>query len=183
MRVKVTHVAVGVAATGTALISTVTWAAADGDGGGHGRTVEERLSGYQEDPLVLSTTGQGTFRATVDTDRGELAWTLRYSSLEGAVTQAHIHFGGKAQSGMISAFLCSNLPGAPAGTQPCPPAPAQVSGVLRAVDVIGPAAQGIAPGEISELLAALRADKTYVNVHSDTYPGGEIRAQIDRQRG
>ena len=183
MRIRDARLAVGVVSVGVALAGTVTWAAADGGDGGRGDAVSERLSGYEEDPLVLSTTGQGTFRANVDAERGEVAWTLRYSSLEGAVTQAHIHLGGEAQSGMISAFLCSNLTGAPAGTQPCPPAPAVVSGVIRAVDVIGPAAQGIAPGELDELLAALRAEKTYVNVHSEKYPGGEIRAQIDHKHG
>ena len=56
-------------------------------------------------------------------------------------------------------------------------------GAIRAVDVIGPAtaptAQGIAPGEFAELLAAIRADTTYVNVHSSLYPGGEIRSQLE----
>jgi hypothetical protein len=51
--------------------------------------------------------------------------------------------------------------------------------------VIGPAGQGIAAGEFAELLAAMRAGVTYVNVHSTLYPGGEIRAQIsaDDHRG
>ena len=30
-----------------------------------------------------------------------------------------------------------------------------------------------------ELIDAMRADRTYVNVHSTTWPGGEIRSQID----
>ena len=34
--------------------------------------------------------------------------------------QAHIHFGGPRQSGGISVYLCTNLPGGPAGTQACP---------------------------------------------------------------
>ena len=44
----------------------------------------------------------------------------------------------------------------------------------------GPAGQGIAPGEYEELLRAIRAGATYANVHSTKYPGGEIRAQLDR---
>ena len=45
--------------------------------------------------------------------------------------------------------------------------------------MVGPAARGIAPGQIDELIRAIRAGATYVNVHSSpTYPGGEIRGQI-----
>ena len=204
MRNRNARLGIGVATTVLALASTVGWAVADGggsDGGDgdrsasdrgdgdrgdrdrgdrdRGDSVSERLTGYEEDPLVLSTTGHGTFRAKVDVDSGEIRWALRYSDLEGTVTQAHIHVGGAAQSGGISAFLCSNLPAAPAGTQACPPAPGRVSGVIRAAQVIGPVPQGIDAGQIVELLAALRADKTYVNVHSEKYPGGEIRAQLE----
>ncbi len=34
------------------------------------------------------------------------------------------------------------------------------------------------PGEFDELVSALRAGATYVNVHTDGRPGGEIRGQI-----
>jgi hypothetical protein len=81
-------------------------------------------------------------------------------------------------NGGISVFLCSNLGNGPAGTQPCPPAPATIKGVAMAADVVGPAAQGIAPGELGELIAAMRAGLTYANVHSKMFPNGEIRAQL-----
>jgi hypothetical protein len=55
---------------------------------------------------------------------------------------------------------------------------ATVAGTVRAADVVGPTAQGIEPGEFAELVAAVRAGVTYVNVHSTKYPGGEIRAQL-----
>ena len=42
----------------------------------------------------------------------------------------------------------------------------------------GAAGQGIAAGEFAELVAALRAGVTYVNVHSSTFGGGEIRGQL-----
>jgi hypothetical protein len=145
------------------------------------RKVDERLTGYQEQPLALSTTGNGHFQAWIHRFSQEIEYRLTYSDLEGTVTQAHIHFGAENQAAGIAVFLCSNLGNGPAGTQPCPAAPATVTGTIRPQDVIGPMGQGIAPGEFDELMAALKAGFTYVNVHSTKYPGGEIRAQIDRR--
>jgi hypothetical protein len=170
--------AVGVILTATAAGTSV---ASSGDSidGRHGSSLQVRLSGYEEDPLVVSTTGAGTFRAQISDRRQEISYRLSYERLEGNVLQAHIHFGGRAQSGGISVFLCTNLGNGPAGTQLCPAAPGSVSGVLRPADVIGPAGQGIAAGQFEELADAIREGTTYVNVHSSLYPGGEIRAQLD----
>lgn len=144
--------------------------------------IRERLTGYEEDPATVSTTGKGTFHAKVDRGKDQISWRLRYSDTESAVTQAHIHFGGRHQSGGISVFLCSNLPSPPPGTQACPNPSGTVTGVIDADDVIGPSGQGIAAGQLEELIDALRAGVTYVNVHTMGYPGGEIRAQIDFDR-
>jgi hypothetical protein len=56
-----------------------------------------------------------------------------------------------------------------------------VQGTLHAADVIGPAAQGIDPGQFGELVRAIRAGATYANVHTEKYPGGEIRTQLRRR--
>jgi hypothetical protein len=166
----VAGVAVAATAVGTA-------AMAGGDSSASGSNdVQERLTGYEEDPLVLSTTGPGQFRARIN--QRQIFYRLSYRALEGTVTQAHIHLGGLAQSGGISVFLCTNLGNGPADTQACPAAPATVSGDIGPADVIGPAGQGITAGQFAELLAAIRAGATYVNVHSTLYPGGEIRAQL-----
>lgn len=149
---------------------------------GGGNDIRERLTGYQEDPLALSTTGKGTFHARIDKSGQRIVYRLSYADLEGSVTQAHIHLGGRAQSGGIIVFLCSNLPGSPAGTPACPMPDGTVTGTIEPADVIGPANQGIDPGEFGELVAAIRSGTTYANVHSTKYPGGEIRAQIDRAK-
>lgn len=136
------------------------------------------LVGYQEVPAV-STTGFGTFEATLNRDRTQLTYKLSYGGLEGNVTQSHIHFGQRAVSAGIAAFLCSNLGNGPAGTQACPASPATITGTLTAADVIGPAAQGITAGEWDELIAAIESGIAYANVHSTKWPGGEIRAQLN----
>jgi CHRD domain len=146
--------------------------------GGGSRNVREHLTGYEETPLTLSTTGFGDFRAEVRDS--EIRYRLSYGGLEGDATQAHIHLGREATTGGVSAFLCSNLGNGPAGTQACPPQPATVSGTIKPADVVGPAGQGINPGEYNELLRAIRAGATYANVHSTKYPSGEIRAQLER---
>ena len=47
----------------------------------------------------------------------------------------------------------------------------------------GARAQGLNTGEMGELIRAMRAGATYVNVHSTTWPTGEIRSQIDGNSG
>lgn len=142
--------------------------------------VKARLDGLQEVPAI-STTGSGSFTARVG--GGVISYTLSYQDLEGGVLQAHIHFGQRAVNGGVSAFLCSNLGNGPAGTQPCPPAPATVSGTITDAEVVGPGGQGIAAGEIDELLDAVDAGVTYANVHTTLHPGGEIRGQLRRGLG
>ena len=138
------------------------------------------LVGYEEVPAI-STRAVGRFRARL-TDEG-IAWTLRYEGIEGgAVTQAHIHFGQRAVNGGISAFLCSGAATPPAGVQACPGQSGTLSGTIGPEDVIGPAGQGGAAGELGELVRAMRHGVTYVNVHSTTFPGGEIRGQVVRRR-
>jgi CHRD domain len=145
------------------------------------KKISEFLTGFEEVPSV-STVASGTFDARISNDDSQIDWELSYSDLEGAVQQAHIHFGQKGVNGGISIWLCGNpnpptiVP--PAGTQTCPPPPATISGTATAANVVGPAGQGIAAGEFAELIRAMRAGKTYANVHSSKFPGGEIRSQI-----
>jgi hypothetical protein len=153
------------------------------------KRISEALTGYEETANpgpggAVSTTGNGTFKARISNDESEIQWELSYNDLEGAVQQAHIHFGQRAITGPISVFLCTNLGNGPALTQPCPPAPATISGTIKAADVTnGANERGISAGELDELIAAIRAGATYVNVHSTRWPGGEIRSQIDGNSG
>jgi hypothetical protein len=177
---RVHRARVGIAVLAASLLAGTAVAvstSAEGDGGS--RVIHARLSGYQENPLALSSAGAGHFRARIDKSAGTISYKLTYDGLEGAVTQAHIHFGSPSQVGGVSVFLCTNLGNGPAGTQACPAAPGTVTGTIAAADVLGPAGQGIAAGEFAELLAAIRANSTYVNVHSDLYPIGEIRSQLE----
>jgi hypothetical protein len=140
------------------------------------RGLKAFLSGYSEVP-ANSTTGVGKFKARINGDTIE--YKLKYRDLEGgAVSAAHIHFGQRDVNGGVSAFLCGG------GSKPaCPASPGEVTGTIAASDVIGPAAQGIAPGEIDELINAIKHGVTYANVHTADFPNGEIRGQIGGGKG
>ena len=134
-----------------------------------------RLDSYQETPLTLSTTGIGSFRIRLSSDG--LHYKLRYEGLSADAIQAHIHFGQRGLSGGIIAFLCG-----PTGASDKPVCPARegtVEGVIDMADIIGPAGQGIAAGELREVIRALRKGAVYANVHTTAFPGGEIRGQVN----
>ena len=139
-------------------------------GGGKRNGLKANLSGYQETPS-LSTPATGRFKAKVNGD--QINYKLSYSGFTTPVLFAHIHFAQFGVDGGVAAFLCGG-----GGKPACPQGSGEVSGTIVASDVVGPANQGIAPGEIAELIAAMRAGFTYANVHSEAYPDGEIRGQI-----
>jgi len=153
-------------------------AAAVAGANGNRHSFDEQLSGYQETP-ALSTPGSGEFSASLDRSAQEIHYQLTFSGLETDATQAHIHFENATNAGPIVVFLCTNLGNGPVGTQACPAAGGTITGTIQAADVgSGAAAQGLAAGEFQELVDAMRAGSTYVNVHSVGHPGGEIRAQL-----
>lgn len=165
--------ALGVAAAGTLGVNAVANAS------DNSASLSEQLTGYQEVP-ALSTPGIGEFRASINTDASEIRYRETFSGLESDVTQSHIHFENRSNAGPIVVFLCSNLGNGPAGTQPCPAGGGTITGTIRPADVgNGAAAQGLAAGEFDELVRAIRAGATYVNVHSVTRQSGEIRAQLE----
>jgi hypothetical protein len=165
----------------------IAWAHSD-------RGIRELLNGVQEVPVV-STTGSGTFQAVMNRDEDEIEYTLTFQQLEGDVTQSHIHIGPSQNTGPIVLWLCQTA-GSPSPTPLTTPQCANVAdaasrrantvtGVLRASDVRPLLTNGIGNGtaanEFAEVIALIRAGKTYVNVHSSMSPGGEIRSQIEGQ--
>jgi hypothetical protein len=159
------------------------------------RRFSEFLSGLKEAPSVVSTTANGTFRATISRDGTEINYVLTFKELEGDVTQAHIHVGLPQNSGGVVLWLCDSEanPSPLATTPPCTQdnpldkRSGRVTGTLTALDVQNLPANGIVgavgmtPGEFEEVLDLIRAGKTYVNLHSSKFGPGEIRSQLDNR--
>jgi len=142
------------------------------------QALKATLDGYQEIPMALSTPGTGRCTASVNKDQQSIKMSLSYSDLEAPVLQAHIHFGRVGVNGGIMLFFCTNLVNGPVGTPLCDPVADSIERTVVADDVVGPAGQGIAAGEISEVVAALRNRTAYCNVHTEKYTGGEIRGNM-----
>ncbi len=107
------------------------------------------LEGSQENPPTGSTaTGTGTF--VLDDVAATLDYNISFSGLSSAQTAAHIH--GPAAVGVNAGVLFGLGTGSPKiGTW-----------------------SSISATDLSRISSGL----TYVNVHSQNFPGGEIRGQI-----
>src|SRR5262245_10309361 len=133
-----------------------------------------KLKGVNEVPSVI-TSASGDFTAKVFADHVD--FTLSYSGLTGDTLFAHIHVGQQHTNGNVMVFLCNNTPMGPA-PRPCPHGSGSVTGSFSASDVIGPAGQGVDPGEFAALLKALDDGASYANVHTSAFGTGEIRGQV-----
>lgn len=142
---------------------------------------------------VLSN-GTGTAKLELDQKAGTVNYTLTYSNVgttapqTGMVSQAHIHFGKRGDSGGILVFFCTNLAFTGTGPTPqsCPTNSGTVSGTWTAADVQAIAGQNVVAGDFNALVEALTSHTAYANVHTvpltgatnTAYPGGEIRGQV-----
>lgn len=143
----------------------------------HHNSLVAQLSPLEQVPSALAKS-RGRFEAEINED-GTLTFTMSYSDMSSPVTQAHIHFGAGKTNGGVIVFLCG-------GSKPACPASGTVTGTLTSADIsVLPASnsdsvipQGIQPGDFNALIDAIRSGNTYVNVHSQTFPSGEIRGQV-----
>jgi CHRD domain len=160
------------------------------------------LRGVNEVPPI-ATVASGELDATISADGKSITYALTYSNLEGItagsdphttnrVLFAHFHFGPPRETGGVMVFLCNNKTPPPAPPiQACPDdgtGSGKVSGTLTSADVVGPDAQGIfhegtggapdtADGAFAEVIKAIESGESYTNVHSLTFPTGEIRGK------
>ena len=125
------------------------------------------LEGSQSVPPV-DTSASGNAVLTVNQNQTQVSYRINLNSLQ-RMTVANIHLGRRGQNGPIVAPLLSVSP-AISVTR------AQVMGTVSQSDLTGPL-QG---QSLADLIENMNAGNTYVNVHTEQHPGGEIRGQIRR---
>jgi len=111
------------------------------------------LSGANEVPPNASP-GTGTATVILNDAGTEIAYSVSYSGLIGTVTMAHIH---KAPIGTNGGAVITFSP--PLGTQ---------SGSFNGT-------APVTPEQVADLVAGLY----YVNIHTTSFTGGEVRAQLE----
>jgi len=131
------------------------------------------LTGLEETPAIFAA-GHAVFTAEISRDESRIDVTLAYEDLTAPPLVAHVHFGQRNVAGGVSYFLCGG-----GGKPPCPASTSgSLTATVTAADVVGPTAQGIAPGDLAAIIQMMRAGFTYANMHTPLHPSGEIRGQL-----
>lgn len=140
---------------------------------GHGMASHQfvtNLSGREEVPPVdTRARGQAIFK--LSRDGSELSYRLIVANLRD-VLMAHIHLAPAGQNGGVVVWLYPSAP---------PPQliPGRTSGVLATGVITEANLTGALAGmTIADLVDELESGNAYVNVHTQLWPGGEIRGQI-----
>jgi adenosylcobinamide amidohydrolase len=135
------------------------------------RKFRAELKGRNEVPLVLSA-ARGALSLEVNETDSSVHFVLEYDGLQTTVLFAHIHVAQPDVNGAVTVFFCGG------GGRPACPQNGTVEGDFGASNVLPIVTQQLEAANLAKLLEAIRAGKTYANVHSTTSPGGEIRGQI-----
>ncbi len=153
-----------VAATTTSVVTGTTTGPATG---APARIIID-LSGAQVVPPV-QTTATGTFTLMLEASPSgfNISYQLDVTNIVD-VSAAHIHLGAAGTNGpvIVPLFTGPTKTGSFTGTL--------ASGSITEADLTGPM-QG---KTFQDLASSVLAGQTYVNVHTNAYPNGEIRGQI-----
>ncbi len=129
-------------------------------------TLQAVLSGGGEAPTPVTTGAHGIANITIDPAAGEVSWVIDVYNLPTGLTASHIHVGSPNVAGpIIIDFAPTNI---------------SQSGAFRftgSTRTVRPAAN-LGIRSMDDAMFAIAAGGTYVNVHSQANPGGEIRGQL-----
>ncbi len=123
------------------------------------QVLQADLAGSNEVP-ARATAATGVTGFTIE--GSTVYFSLQVNNIN-AVLFAHIHSGSATVNGPVRVFLYRG------------PTTGAVDGILSSGSFAAADVTGIS---FDQLLNEMRAGTAYVNVHSPTYPGGEVRGQI-----
>jgi hypothetical protein len=135
------------------------------------QTLVAVLSGGSEAPTAVNTGAHGKAVITIDPAAGEVTWVIDVFNYPSGLTASHIHVGSPGTAGPIIIDFAPTAIGVSG--------PFRLQGSTRTV--AARPAQGIRTME--EAMLAIASGNSYVNVHSQANPGGEIRGQLCPDRG
>ena len=122
-----------------------------------------KLSGQEEVPPVQTTaSGMAWFKPMQD----KVWFKVNVTDMQG-VTQAHIHTAKVGENGPVVVILYKS------------DTPQPINGKLAYGNITANLLEGPMEGKkLSDLYTAMSTGSTYVNVHTEKHPNGEIRGQI-----
>lgn len=125
-----------------------------------------QLSGDEEVPPVDTlATGSSDFTAP---HFDNIGYSVNVSNID-KVTAAHIHSGKSGENGPIVVTLFKTES----------PSPEPLKGILTSGNISNADLEGPMAGKtLIDLNKAMELGETYVNVHTEEHPNGEIRGQI-----
>lgn len=130
-------------------------------------TFDSSLSSDEEVPAV-ETNGGGYVAVELAADGASADYRLYAEDLADA-TVAHIHVGAAGENGPPVVFLFES-------EEPVAADGLLAEGTFTEADLI--AVDGVFDGTMEQLVEMMEAGETYVNVHTQTNPAGEIRGQL-----
>jgi hypothetical protein len=125
------------------------------------------LNGKNEVPSHSDVTATGMSGFIVNSGNSKVWYQIEAEGLKG-VTQAHIHSGKASENGPVVATLFKGSKDTVNG--------ALVQGSITADKLEGP----LKGKSISDLVSLIDKSSAYVNVHTQSFPDGEIRGQIGK---
>ena len=122
-------------------------------------TLKATLDGKSVKPLPITTAATGLFTAKLDLTTKVLDYSLSYSALSTPVVVAHLHKAtGVNGTGLVDISI---------------PMVSSTSGSVSGTTLLNPLSQN----QVDSLVAGFY----YVDLHTQSYPAGEIRGEVIKQ--
>jgi len=132
-----------------------------------------RLKGQNEVPPV-ETNAFGFAKFVANKQRTKIKFALEVKNINNFV-QAHIHFGKRGENGPVVVFLFGADLETLEEQNGITTRRGVITGIITDDDIVK---NNVGIKTVEDLLKFMEKELTYVNVHTEQNPAGEIRGQI-----